>query len=602
MSTRAMTNPRLAAIVVVAVLAVLPLLLPTYYLTLLNYVGLYALVALGLMLLTGVAGQTSFGQAAFVGMAAYASGYLSTVLGLSPWLTLVIALVLVGLCAWLIGTITLRMSGHYLPLGTIAWGISLYYLFGTVPQLGGFGGMADVPALRVGGYVLKDSSHYYYLIWAVVLVCLWACGNLLDSRIGRAIRSLKARASMSASFGVDPARLRIQVFVLAALLAALSGWLYAHMQRFINPTPFSLNMGIEYLFMAVVGGAGSVWGAVLGAFSITALKEVLQVSLRGLTGQSGPYELIVFGVLIVVLLQRSRDGLWPLLQRLAPQRAPAPIDGPSGLATRAAPTASAQTPVLAVRNATKRFGGVVAVNDVGFTMNRGDILGLIGPNGAGKSTLFNLISGYAPLTSGHVEFLGTVVDGLSSDKIARLGLARTFQHVKLISAASVLDNVMIGASLRGHAGFLATCAGLDRTEEQALQREAAHQLRRVGLGEHLHDAAGSLPLGKQRIVEIARALCADPVLLLLDEPAAGLRYQEKQQLAQLLRQLKAQGLSILLVEHDMDFVMGLTDHLLVLNFGQKLAEGKPAEIQRNPAVLDAYLGGIDDTEGQPAHG
>ncbi len=602
MTSRGISWPGLA---LALLLAVLPLLLPQYYVTLLNYIGLYSLVALGLVLLTGVAGQTSFGQAAFVGISAYTSGYLSAQFALSPWLTLLVALLLVGLSAWLIGAITLRMSGHFLPLGTIAWGISLYYLFGTVPQLGGFGGMSDLPALSVGSFELRDFRHFYYLIWLIVLLALWACGNLLDSRLGRAIRALKARASMASSFGVNPARLRIQVFVLAALLAALSGWMYAHMQRFINPTPFSLNQGIEYLFMAVVGGAGSVWGAVLGAFSITLFKELLQVGLRGLTGQSGPYELIVFGILVIILLQRSRDGLWPWVRKLLPAAATPVIEGESGLPTRvttqrfeqAAKSSSLKRELralLTVTDAVKRFGGVVAVNQVSFDMPSGAILGLIGPNGAGKSTLFNLISGYAPLSSGSIRFNGQAIHGRNADEIARLGIARTFQHVKLISQSSVLENVMLGGFLRGQKGMVATCLGLDRNEELALRREAAKQIRRVGLEAHLYEPAGSLPLGKQRIVEIARALCADPVLLLLDEPAAGLRYQEKRDLTNLLTQLRAEGMSILLVEHDMNFVMGLTDRLLVLNFGEKLAEGRPAEIQRNPAVLDAYLGGLSE--------
>jgi len=584
---------RLPMIVFAAAMAAIPFIpgMPPFWIVLLDNIGLAALVAMGLVLLTGVGGLTSFGQAAFCGFGAYTTAVLTTACGLSPWLTLPLALVVSGIAAVALGLITVRLSGHYLPLGTIAWGLGLFYLFSKLEFLGRNDGISGIPPLSIGSFKMIDPGTIYYAIWSSVLLCALLTTNLLDSRTGRAIRALRRGHVAAEAFGVQTPRAKLLVFIYAAVLAGLSGWLYAHFQRAANPTPFGAQAGIEYLFIAVVGGAGYVWGGVLGAAIVVILKEILQSYLPYLFHGEGQLETIVFGILLVALLQLAPTGVWPWLMALIPfklhRKRP---DLSLTLAPRASDKA-APSVLLQIDHARKAFGGVIAVNDVSFDVRAREIVALIGPNGAGKSTTFNLITGVLPSSGGTISVLGNKINA-APQEVAKLGIARTFQHVKLVPDMTVLENVAIGAHLRGKAGVLASMLRLDRADEARLLAEAARQIERVGLTAHIDALAGSLSLGQQRIVEIARALCVDPMLLLLDEPAAGLRHMEKQQLAKLLRELRNSGMSVLLVEHDMGFVMDLADRIVVLDFGTKIAEGAPEAIKTNPDVIRAYLGAV----------
>jgi branched-chain amino acid transport system permease protein len=582
---------RAVALLALLLLAAAPLLLSPFNVTLMNYIGVYSLVALGLVLLTGVGGIVSFGQAAFVGIGAYATAWLTTTQHLSPWLGLLLALACCGAVAGLLGALTLRLRGHFLSLSTIAWGLAIYFLFGTVDGLGNFYGIADIPPISVAGFTFTSGTRMFYLVWGITVAALALTANLLASRAGRAMRVLRGGNILTESLGISAFQTRLGIFVLAALLAAVSGWLYAHLGRFVSPSSFNAEIGIEYLMMAMIGGSGHILGAVVGAALITLLKNAVQDFLPIIApGAAGQLEIVVFSVLFILFLQRAREGLVPfVLHRLPAARQALPKPAPP-LPRRQQPAPG--EPLLVIDSLERHFGGLVAVKDVSFVVHSGEIMGLIGPNGAGKTTLFNMVTGALPPTSGRIVFAGHALGRGRQRLAARLGIGRTFQHVKLRPRMTLLDNVLLGTHGRTRGGLLAGALTLNRGQEAQARHEALRQLQRIGLSDDPFDLAGNLPLGKQRLLEIARALAADPVLLVLDEPAAGLRRLEKQALAALLRNLRAEGLTILLVEHDMDFLMTLVDRVVVMQFGAKLCEGQPAAVRADPRVQEAYLGSV----------
>ncbi|MFT4118780.1 ABC transporter permease subunit [Bradyrhizobium sp.] len=572
-----------------AAFLIVPWLLPPFYVGILAFAGVYALAAIGLVLLLQ-AGQVSLGQAAFMGLGGYLSGLLARNYGIDSVLTLMLAIAATAIVSAAIGLITLKLRGHYLPLATLAIGIAASGIFTAWHDVtGGASGVDKIPALGLLGYVVSSDQVYTQLIWILVLLAVCGVNRLRVSRIGRAIASLESHDGMARSFGVDTTVLRVKVFVFSAVLAALAGGLYVHLLRFISPSPFGLPTSFKLLIMSVVGGPISAAGAVLGALTLESLQWALQ-DILARYGASGNLEVIVFGVLLVVMLLKFPHGLWPAVERRLPKAAARSRHG-APLPSRP-PEAAASEVLLDLKNIGIRFGGLQALADVDMVLRRGELVGLIGPNGAGKTTLFSIISGLQRQTSGSVALFGRPLP--RSHRIASRGMARTFQHVQLVPDMSVIENVALGAYWRTGAGFLRGLLALDRDENQRTLASAHAALTRLGLAAEADLPAGSLPLGKQRIVEIARALVADPQILLLDEPAAGLRFSEKLMLVKILRQLQAEQVTILLVEHDMELVMGCVERLVVLDRGRIIAQGVPQDVQMNPAVVAAYLGGSRD--------
>jgi branched-chain amino acid transport system ATP-binding protein/branched-chain amino acid transport system permease protein len=585
-------NPQYVALAVFAVGIVLLYLVlrGDYLLGALVLAGIYASVILGIVLLSGLSGQYTLGHAAFFGIGAYASALMSLA-GVPVLASCVLATALTTVFAIVIGVPILRLKGYYLALATLAFGlIVLSVLNGWHSFTMGPSGLGGIPKFQVAGLVFKSEDAYYWLVWTIAFFAVWGSINLWRSRLGQALLAVKRDEDGAAAVGINVAWVKLQVFALSAALAGLGGALYAHYITFIAPERFNMVASFELLLAALLGGIGTPFGAVFGALLLVALPEIV-VLLRD-------YKVIVYGlvfILVSLYLPRGLAGLisFPIAAR-PPKLAAAEPESIAAITPTC--TRDVSSPMLEVLNVGKSFAGLVALNNISFAVETGSIHGVIGPNGAGKTTLFNVVTSVFPPSSGEVRFKGARISGIPAHRVARLGVARTFQNVRLFGDQTVLENVVIGAYRYTHAGLVTGALRLPSAvaEEVSIRSEAMEYLRFVGLAADAHRKAEILPFGQQRLLEFARALALRPKLLLLDEPAAGLNDSETEQLAKLISLLPGRGITVLLIEHNMGLIMSVADRIVVLNYGTKIAEGDPDEIQDNQEVVSAYLGAPAD--------
>jgi branched-chain amino acid transport system permease protein len=576
-----------------ALLLLLPLLgVDDYYLHLLVMGGIFFLLAAGMNLLLA-AGQLNLGHTAFFGMGAYVSGLLGIHFGLSPLWALPAGALFAGGAGWLLGMLTLRLRGAYFVLVTIGFAEVIRLVVTNWTELTqGPMGLAGVPPFNLGAerFTLVSKRDYYYLMVALAAATLWITARLLTSRVGRALRAVKENESLAESSGISAYRCTMLAMVIACLLAGAAGGFYAHYITFLSPELFGFQNTVTMAVMVVAGGQGTVLGPAVGALVFTFVPELLRMAVF--------YRMLLYGVILLLVVMFMPQGLVFYLRRLtasrvsrpaAPTRAGAAFEAGAGVGD------SAAGPALSVANMTVRFGGLAAVDDLSLELGRGEILALIGPNGAGKSTAFNVVTGFQGADAGRVRFGPADITGEPTYRIADRGLVRMFQRASIFPDSSALDNVLTAChrlARTGLAGVLCMSRA-SRVEERAHRERAREILAFVGLEHKESELARMLSCGEQRLLGLGIALAPAPSVLLLDEPAAGLNAVETVRLMGLIERIRGRGLSVLLVEHDMKLVMGLCDRVVVLNYGVKIAEGTPAEIQRHAEVIRAYLGSGD---------
>ncbi|SNY68627.1 branched-chain amino acid ABC transporter ATP-binding protein/permease [Paractinoplanes atraurantiacus] len=591
-------------LLVVAALGVaawfLPYGLDSYAIHVVNVILIFAILAIGLGLVMGIAGQVNLSQVAFFGVGAYATAILTTHSGMGFWVAGVLAILATVLMGLVIGTPALRVQSHYLGIVTLGLALAFTNWVTNASLSGGAEGISGITAPTLPGVDLSSEYIYYYLELIVFAVVLGFGLFVVRTALGRRMRAMRDDALAAGALGAEVPMLRMTAFMLASVYGGVAGVLYAGLIRYVAPESFNIANMFLLLAMVIIGGRQSLIGCVVGAVSLALVRELLV--------DHPTIAQLAYGSVVVLVVVFAPTGLAGL-----PRRFRAYLDhrrGTRGTAAQLRPfqpyepeavSRSTQDQLLRVEGVTKQFRGLKALDDVSLTVSTGEIRGIVGPNGSGKTTLFNVISGLYKPTSGRVIFRGADMTGRAPYRLARAGMARTFQNLRLFGDLTVEENLLVAldrwSTLSAWRYALRPLSVLRR--DRALRRSAAEVLERYGLTEFASLAPKSLPYGIQRRVEIARAVAADPALLLLDEPAAGLNGEEVRQLAEIVRSIRDSGRTVIIIEHNMGLVMSLCEQITVLAGGRVIASGTPAEVAVEPAVIEAYLGDSMNTDDLP---